>query len=161
MRELGYATEITDERIGQIKTIEKQITNPYAKLVCKPGHLQLDYEVTLAGDSKMHLNIFKRQSTQIPQNFSCGIRLGKHILARYNGHHTRKHLNLPGYEYKEIPPYTCHIHEASEQALKAGKKLEHNAIPTKRYNDIAGAWRCLVSDHNVIGIGNLNPFGML
>ena len=123
MRELDCEIEITDELIGHLKTIEKQIENPKAKWINKPGHQQLEYKVTLAEESKVCLTIFKRQSTQIYQNFSCGIRLDKFILARYNGHHPGPHKNLPGHDYEVIPSHTCHIHEASELALRAGKKI--------------------------------------
>ena len=159
MREVSYETEMTDEFIGHLKTIKKQIENPKAKLVYKPGHQQLDYKATLIEEPKTCLIIFRRQNIQIPQNFSCGIRLDKHILVRYNGHHPWEHKNLPGHEYEKIPPFTCHIHEASEWAFKAGKKLEYNATPTDRYNDLDSAWRCLVDDYNVVGVRN--QLGML
>ena len=156
MREVDYETKITDELIGQIKTIKKQITNPNAKWEKQGRHLQVTYEATLYGYPGVCLTIFKRQMIENPKNFSCGIVLGGHVLARYNGTHPGTHPNLPGYKHKEVPPNTCHIHEASEQAIKAGKYSEYNAIPTKRYNDLAGAWLCLVSDHNVVGINSPN-----
>ena len=109
----------------------------------------------------MRLTIFTRQNIRKLEDFSCGIMWGDHVLARYNGHNTEKHTNSPGYECKEVPPYTCHIHEATELALRTGKKLEHNAIPTDRYNDLDGALLCLVEDHNIVGIDNPNSIELL
>ena len=67
-------------------------------------------------------------------------------LARYNG---------PSHQHGEIR-YKPHIHRATETAILAGRKPEHAAEETTRYETLEGALACLIEDFRLSGI-RANP----
>lgn len=80
-------------------------------------------------------------------DFSCGIAYvsldgSRLTLARYNG---------PSHEHGDIA-YRCHIHRTTAKSISSGKKPEHEASPTDRYETLEGASACLIEDFNVSGI---------
>ena len=104
----------------------------------------------------MRLTIFKRQNLRKFEDFSCGISVRVSMYLRVTTVTTENTQIHRATSVRKFNSNTCHIHEATELALRAGKRLEHNAIPTDRYNDLDGAWRCLVKDHNIVGIDSPN-----
>ena len=95
--------------------------------------------------------IYQRQSLQDGLSYSCGIVYlppgGPRLtLARYNG---------PSHQHGEIR-YKPHIHHATETAILAGRKPEHAAEETTRYESLEGALACLIEDFRLSGI-RANP----
>ena len=92
--------------------------------------------------------IYLRRSKEYMFDFSCGLkfipkgRKQAFTLIRYNGkshYHTNRLEN-------ENPFYDFHIHRATEKYQNSSYGEEHYAIPTERYADIHGAFRCLLVD---------------
>jgi len=63
-------------------------------------------------------------------------------LARYNG---------SSHRHGEIE-YACHIHRATEEAIREGRKPESHAEQTTRYHRLSGALDCLVNDFHIEGL---------
>ena len=63
-------------------------------------------------------------------------------LARYNG---------PSHEHGDIV-YEPHIHRTTASSIASGKKPEHEAAETNRYETLDGALACLIDDFSVVGI---------
>lgn len=138
--------EITDDRIRALTEMHKSVVNPDARRRTEMKYERVNYEVS--GDSASDkFQIFLRQSTVDPEDFSCGIRWlmpsGESlILARYNGaNHVHDDIR-----------FTFHIHRATEAAIKRGFKPERHAEVTPRYRTLAGALHCLLADFNVSGL---------
>ncbi|MFQ5598878.1 MAG: hypothetical protein ACE5GK_12640, partial [Nitrospiria bacterium] len=112
-------------------------------------HRQKNHKVESEGDI---FNLYLRQNTFDPQDFSCGLSVIKPdgtplTLARYNG---------PSHKHGDIA-YQCHIHKATQAAIEQGKKPEHDAEPTERYNTLEGALYHLLQDYYISGITSANP----
>ena len=72
-----------------------------------------------------------------------GVRL---TLARYNG---------SNHQHGDIR-YQPHIHRATEAAITDGRKPEHAAEETTRYQTLEGALACLIEDFSLSGL-RANP----
>ncbi len=102
-------------------------------------------------NQQLHFQIYQRQSLLDQQNYSCGI---VHLapgglrltLARYNGSNN---------QHGDIR-YQPHIHRATEAAITDGKKPEHAAEETGRYQTLEGALACLIEDFSLSGV-RANP----
>ena len=68
---------------------------------------------------------------------------GAHLpLVRYNGaSHAHGAIH-----------FRCHIHTTTARALDEGRKPDHFAVQTDRYDSLDGAFRCLVTDCGVEGL---------
>ncbi|MBU3677576.1 MAG: hypothetical protein FGM54_10435 [Chitinophagaceae bacterium] len=150
---------ITDEFISTLLSCPKRISNPQTRAKQKEGHEQLNYLTKAIDDSGFEFVIYTRQNLRkgMEDDFSCGIRWvapsGETLtLKRYNGP-SHKHANQLE---KEVLPYACHIHTASEKYLNANKKAEGYAEITERYTTLQGALRCLLHDCCVSGL-NIAP----
>ncbi len=141
----------SDDDLGRLRNSHKRVDNPNARWTEKPAsspvHRQRSFTAVSGGDNEDCFEIYERQNLVDPSDFSCGIAYvpisGKRVtLARYNG---------PSHEHGEIS-YRPHIHRASEQAMRAGKKPEHEAAETDQYNSLSGALACLVRDFNIVGL---------
>lgn len=144
---------LTDQRIEQLLTCEKTITNPGARWKDFPGCKQKNYDVT--SDDGAQFEIYLRQNKKIAHSFSCGILLrlpsGESItLARYNG---SCHPHSNPLEGGEKVDFTPHIHRATERYIRAGRKPEHYAVATDAYSDLEGAFDNLLIDCSVSGLG--------
>lgn len=84
---------LTNEEIDNIITCQKIIAKPPKRQMQESGYnLRNDFELTSA-DNKYHFNVFMRQNTELPDNFSIGLiwkntDIGKNIIMfRCNGPH--------------------------------------------------------------------------
>ena len=144
----------TDEELDLLRAMRKQVTNPGARWSEKPAgapvHRQRSFEALGEGDRESRFEVYQRQNIRDGADFSCGI---AHVsldgsrltLARYNG---------PGHEHGDIL-YRPHIHRATASAIASGKKPEHQAEQTDRFETLEGALACLIDDFNVVGLLSL------
>ncbi len=146
---------LTDDKIADLLNCPKHLTNPQARSKNKDGHEQVNYRVTATDGSGHEFEIYKRQNLRedMEDDFSCGISWiapnGETLtLKRYNG----SNHDHPNHLEKVRLGYICHIHIATEKYIKANRKAEGFAEPTNRYDSIAGALHCLVTDCKIKGI---------
>ena len=141
----------TDEELNELRDISKRVTNPGARWLKKPthnpGHHQKSFRVLSEQDENLRFEVYQRQNIQDEQDFSCGIAFlppggSRLTLARYNG---------PSHQHEDIF-YRSHIHRATAKAISAGKRAEHEAEETSRYETLEGALYCLIKDFNLTGI---------
>ena len=140
----------TDEELDLLRDMRKQVTNPGARWSEKPAgapvHRQRSFMARGEDDRESRFEVYQRQNIRDVADFSCGI---AHVvldgsrltLARYNG---------PGHEHGDIL-YRPHIHRATARAMAAGRKPEHEAEETDRFETLEGALACLIDDFNVVG----------
>lgn len=65
---------ITDDALDQLRKVQKKVTNPVVKWKEKPGHRQKNHKVESEDDI---FNLYLRQNTSDPQDFSCGLSIIK------------------------------------------------------------------------------------
>jgi hypothetical protein len=151
------ATEIlTDAQISLLIAMPKRVENPGAKTRTVNKHTQRDYRVQ-SEDGKHTFALFVRQSTVLPDGFSAGLRwLAKSgedvMLVRFNGPNHPHSNKLEGERFE----FKCHVHQATERYLAAGKKDEGYAEPSGEYKTLNGALHCLVKRCNIAGL-NTEP----
>lgn len=139
--------ELTDKDIDALIKTPKKVTNSTINWIENRGSLQKNYKLT---SNNFIYTLYLRQNLFDKEHFSCGLSVlkpdnKKLTLLRYNG------SNHP---HGDIM-YECHIHKATEQAIKEGKKPESHAIKTDRYFTLQGALYCLCQDANITGITDL------
>lgn len=146
---------VTDETIKELLLCPKRVSNPQARNTPKDGHEQVNYKVNATDDSGHKFEVYKRQNLRggMENDFSCGINWlapsGETLtLRRYNGssHSHPNHLE------KETLTESCHVHIATEKYLRANRKPEGFAETTERFHSLEGAFHCLVSDCNILGV---------
>lgn len=141
---------LTDDIIDMLLSCAKTVQSKRPRETPKGKHIEKNIEV-LSNDSKYRFTLITRQSKLIPDNYSCGLLwhaspTNRVMLTRYNGS-DHEHTNpLEG----EAFSFSCHIHRATERYIAAGRKFEHYATATERYNSLDGAMVCLMKDHNII-----------
>lgn len=137
---------LSDDALKQLRSASKQVRNPGARWLEKPGrHRQRNFNA-VTEDGAVY-QIYQRQNLDDDLDFSCGLALvrrgGKPLsLVRYNG---------GSHVHGEIR-YACHIHLATAEALVAGKKVDCYAEGTDRYRTVEGALACLIEDCGVEGL---------
>ncbi len=140
----------SEEDLRAFRLMEKRVENPKARWLKKPRgkpvHRQRNFNVSGEEEKKAFL-IYQRQNLEDESDFSCGISYLPRgalplTLARYNG---------PSHVHGEII-YRPHIHLASENAIRSGRKAEAYATVTNRFESLEGALSCLVEDYNVAGL---------
>jgi hypothetical protein len=146
------ATILSDTELDKLLNMPKRVENPGAKARAVNKHTQKDYRV-VSGDGKHVFALFVRQSTMLPESFSAGLRWlpksGEDVtLIRFNGP-SHPHANAIEGERFE---FVCHIHQATERYLAAGKKDEGFALPTQDYKTLNGALYNLVKRCNITGL---------
>ena len=143
----------TDDALRNLAQLPKRVTNPGARWSEKPTrhpvHRQRIFQAkgTTADGREHRFLVYQRQSLRDEPSYSCGIVYlppgrPKLTLVRYNG---PSHLH-GGIRYKP------HIHRATEAAILAGRRPEHEAEETTRYRTLEGALACLIEDHRLSGI---------
>ena len=142
----GVTLDLTDERIEHLLQVPKHVENPKAHYRTRQGHRQRTFEITSSEGERFRLFVRERLGTL--HDYSCGLLWiprgggGLVTLCRYNG---------PSHVHGGIE-FHAHIHRASQSAIDVGKKPEHIAEETERYDSCAGALRCLVLDCNISGL---------
>jgi hypothetical protein len=146
---MTMATELTDNEIIALIQEDKPLPENYQSRVQtrpKRGHRERELEV--AGSASGHtFRVILRQSSinildfsvilaWIPPQSNCAFR-----LRRYNGK-SHEHTNaLEGDKF-----YAFHIHQATARYQRSGLREDSFAEPTDRYQDLAGALRCMIAD---------------
>jgi len=141
--------EITSSKLEELQQMPKRVTNPQARLRLEEKHKRTDYEV-ISQEGEYRFRIYIRHNTTDPDDFSCGIRWimpsGETLtLARYNG---LSHIH-------DDIEYECHIHHATEEAIRQGRKPECHADHTNQYHTVDGALYCLMKDFKISGLASL------
>lgn len=146
---------LTDDKIADLLSCNKRLTNPQARSKIKDGHKQENFKAIATDGSGHKFEIYKRQNMLdgMDDDFSCGISWlapnGETLtLKRYNG---PNHDHLNPLEKARLGD-TCHIHVATEKYIRANRKAEGFAMETDRYNTLEGAFHCLVTDCRISGI---------
>jgi hypothetical protein len=144
---------LTDERIQQLLTMPKRVTNPTARQVEDANHEKRDYVVE-SSDGNERFKLFVRQNKTITDDFSCGLQWlpagGESlILARYNGSSHEHPNRLEGTKLS----FVCHIHHTTERYLQANLKPEgFAAAEAATYKTCHGALHQLIVDCNITGL---------
>ena len=147
------ASEIlTDEQIAVLLQLPKRVENSNARALDEGKHIRRDFRV-ISSDGSHEFALFTRQSVLLPQSFSAGLRwLAKSgdsvMLIRCNGS-DHPHYNKIERDQFE---FTCHIHQATERYLAAGKKDEGCAQTTKEYRTLEGALHHIVQQCKIAGL---------
>lgn len=146
---------LTDDKIFNLISCSKRLTNPQARTKEKDGHEQINYKVKATDDSGYEFVLYKRQNLMpgMEDDFSCGLSWiaanGETLtLKRYNG----PSHNHPNHLENERLGYNCHIHIATEKYIKSNRKADGFAKVSKRYKTLEGAFHCLVNDCKISGI---------
>ncbi len=138
----------TDEQLTALREVPKRVLNPRAQWTEKPGgapaYRQRSYKACGETDETLRFEIYQRESLHDPTDFSSGIaailRDGSRLmLARYNGF---------SHEHGDIV-FAPHVHRATEQAMREGRKPEFYATRTDRYQTVQGALACLFDDFQI------------
>ena len=142
----------SDDELEALRSMRKRVTNPGARWVTKPGHLQRNFKLTGVDDRTVRFEVYQRQNESDENDFSCGIAYiptgGRRLtLARYNG---------PSHVHGDIA-YRPHIHRATASAIAAGKKPESEAASTDLFTTLDGAFACLIRDLRLVGITAPQP----
>lgn len=140
---------LTDGDIQALIDLPKVVKNPGTRWSESRGNRLRDFRVD--GDSHL-FGLYLRQNLYDIENFSCGLRIekpsGGHItLLRYNG---SNHVHRPA-------DYQCHIHKASQRAIREGKRPEYYATVCTDYWTLDGALCCLCHNASISGLANLKP----
>lgn len=143
---------LTDEQIDRLLNMPKIAISPNTRWKTQRGSRQRNYELN-SEDGKLSFSLFLRQNRRIYESFSCGLLYlhpsgEKIMLARYNGSDHDHYNPLDGTRSDGI----CHIHQATERYMTAGRKSEHYAESTDRYTNLDGAFQAIVHDCKISGI---------
>jgi hypothetical protein len=138
--------ETTTDKLQNLIQQPKHVTNPKARWRTEEKYERIDYDAT-AQEGELRFRIYLRQNITDPEDFSCGIRWimpsGETLtLARYNG---LSHIH-------DDIEYECHIHRATEEAIRQGRRPECHADYTNQYRTVNGALYCLMNDFKVSGL---------
>ncbi|WP_176475689.1 DUF6978 family protein [Halomonas salipaludis] len=150
---------LTDEEIASLLNVKKVVTNPRAQWREQKGSKQKSYKAkSLCGKEFI---VYLRQNLRIEEAFSCGLKYchpeGKDkdvTLCRYNGSDHEHENPLDG---KGTIINQCHIHKATQRYMAAGRKAEHYAESTERYESLHGALLALCSDCSIEFPGQAGP----
>jgi hypothetical protein len=147
--EFRMPQRLTDADIELLLREPKQLPADYRELLqMRVQNRSKRANLDLRGAEGGEFRIFLRQAELNHLDFSVVLAYewkttGKlMILRRYNGL-SHEHENVLE---KQPPFYDYHIHTATERYQRSGFKEEHYAVPTDRYNDIPGAYSCLIAD---------------
>lgn len=142
---------INDNKIEQLLSLAKRVTNPNTRDSDKRSHMQRNY--TVRSMDGQEFTLYVRQNKRVEDDFSCG--LSWHMpsgetltLVRYNG---SNHPHPNRLESTNVD-FTCHIHRATQRYIEANLKPEGYAETTDRYLTVNGALHELVIDCNITGI---------
>ena len=141
----------SDEDIQVLLTESKSPlagTRSQSAPVTKGQHRELSFD--FISESSTHFHVILRRHSTKSSDFSAilavepaGIRT-LFRLRRYNGSSHRHSNRIEG---DRITGF--HIHMATQRYQERGMKEDGFAIPTDRYNDLAGAVACLSDDAHV------------
>jgi len=141
-------TNLTDAEIATLIAEAKPLPDDYRSRVQtrpKRGHRERELDIDGANGSKFRLIL--RQSSFNPLDFSVILawvppQSSTHFrLCRYNGKSHEHSNTLDSGRF-----YDFHMHRATERYQQSGLREDSFAEPCTRYQDFAGALRCLIQD---------------
>ena len=141
-------TFLKDTEIAALIAEPKPLPVDYrSRIQTKPkrGHRERELDVDGAQGGKFR--IILRQSSYNPLDFSVILAwlppqsTTPFRLCRFNGK-SHEHTNT----IETATFYDFHVHRATERYQQAGTREDTFAEPTSRYQDFAGALRCLIED---------------
>jgi len=141
-------TFLKDTEIAALIAEPKPLPVDYrSRIQTKPkrGHRERELDVDGAQGGKFR--IILRQSSFNPLDFSVILAwlppqsTTPFRLCRFNGK-SHEHTNA----IETATFYDFHVHRATERYQQAGAREDTFAEPTTRYQDFAGALRCLIED---------------
>jgi hypothetical protein len=140
---------VTDDIIQVLLTCPKLIQSKRPRSTPKARHTEFNLDVK-STDGLYTFTLIIRQSTMVADSYSCGLvwhatPSHKLTLTRYNGSDHEHNNPLEGFAFDGA----CHIHRATERYITTGRKAEHYAEQTTRYNDVKEALACLLDDCNI------------
>ncbi len=142
------AVNLTDTEIAAFIAEAKPLPGDYQQKVQtrqKRGHRERELDVVGANGSEFRLIL--RQSSFNPLDFSVILAwlppqtTSLFRLCRYNG---KSHEHSNTLESQKF--YEFHVHRATERYQQSGLREDSFAEPTIRYQNFAGALRCLIQD---------------
>lgn len=148
---------LTDDEIQRLISLPKRATNAvHAKVKQRPNTQHEECNIKLISENGQEsFTFYTRQNLKLKRDFSCGLTwnspAGDLALLRLNG---------GGHDH---PPLgvVCHIHKASEKAIRSRKKPESIAEATKAYDSLDGAKHNLVAMACITGIAAPAPHPQL
>ena len=148
---MGIET-LTDDVIAKLMACPKCVENPQAREKLEGKHLRCDYRV-VSEDGMHRFTLFTRQSTQMANGFSAGLRWhaksGEDVmLLRCNG---SDHPHSNALERQRFEAQ-CHVHTLTERYIQANRKVEAFAEPTQAYRTLGGALHDLVRRACITGL---------
>lgn len=143
---------LTDAQIMALIEEPKRVLNPASRERKEGKHARRDFRV-IGAASAQEFTLFTRQSLVIHSGFSAGLRWhaksGEEImLIRCNG---PDHNHVNAIERQRLP-FQCHVHQASERYLTAGRRGEGYAVPSTAFKTLNGALRELMRLANITGL---------
>jgi hypothetical protein len=139
---------LTDNQIAVLITEAKTLPPDYrSRVLTKPKRGHRERELDVDGAQGSRFRIILRQSLFNSLDFSAILSwlppqsTTPFRLCRFNG---KSHEHTNSIEGKTF--YDFHIHRATERYQEFGSREDTFAEPTSRYQDLAGALRCLFAD---------------
>ena len=144
----------TDDEIATLIAERKPLSRRQLPLRFRDKRVNREASINIQGDSGGQFRIIIRQNLFYSSNFSIILAIqptrgsGLFHLRRYDGIH--EHINhVESTRRNKNEFYDFHIHTATERYQESASPDDGYAEVTERYNDIAGAFRCLFDDANL------------
>ena len=141
-------TSLNDNEIAALIAEPKPLPADYrSRVQTKPKRGHRERELDLDGAQGNKFRLILRQSAFSPLDFSVILAwlppqsTAAFRLCRFNG---KSHEHTNTIEVQTF--YDFHIHRATERYQQSGLREDSYAEPTQRYQDFAGALRCLIQD---------------
>ncbi len=142
------AVSLTDTEIAALIAEVKSLPDDYPQRIqTRPKRGHRERELDVLGENGSTFRVILRQSSFNPLDFSVILAwlppqsTSAFRLCRYNG---RSHEHSNTLEAQRF--YDFHVHRATERYQRSGLREDSFAEPTIRYQDFAGALRCLIQD---------------
>lgn len=144
------AVNLTDSEIAAFISEAKPLPENYLQIIqtrAKRGHRER--ELRVAGANGNNFRLILRQSSFNPLDFSVILAwlppqsTSTFRLCRYNG---KSHEHTNALESERF--YDFHVHRATERYQHSGLREDAFAEPATRYQDFAGALKCMIEDCN-------------
>lgn len=148
------AVTYTDDEIAALIAERKPLSRRQLPLRFRDKRVNRETGIDIRGVSGGQFRIIIRISRFNPSDFSIILAIrpaqgsGLFHLRRYDGMH--EHTNrLESTRRNKDKFYDFHIHTATERYQESAFADDGYAEVTERYNDIDGAFRCLLDDANL------------
>jgi len=153
------ATNLTDAEIAALIAEAKLLPDDYRlRVQTRPKRGHRERELDLVGALGSEFRLILRESSFNPIAFSVILAwlppqsTSLFRLCRYNG---KNHEHTNALESQKF--YAFHVHRATERYQQSGLREDSFAEPTTRYQDFAGALRCLIQDCGFLMPANHQP----